>query len=89
MPLDKSENDQNSVTLIDLHILFTCDYWHCMENLRSFKSVMQRYYCAALEKTYECDDPRTFKNKTLPEMQLSARSARTLTEPYVFMSSTT
>ena len=47
-----------------------------MENLGTFKSVMQRYYFAALEKAYECDDPRTFKT-ICPK----CNSARTLTEP--------
>ena len=47
-----------------------------MENLGTSKSVMQRYHFAALEKAYECDDPRTFKT-ICPK----CNSARTLTEP--------
>jgi hypothetical protein len=47
-----------------------------MENLGTPKSVMQRHHSAALEKAYECDDPRTFKT-ICPK----CNSARTLTEP--------
>jgi hypothetical protein len=47
-----------------------------MQYLGSFKSVMQKYYFVALEKTYDCDDPRTFKT-ICPK----CNSARTLTEP--------
>ena len=32
-----------------------------LENMSSFESVMQGYDFTALEKIYDCDDPRTFE----------------------------
>ena len=62
----------------------TCRIWNSladelnfnMDSLNSFKSVMSKYYFAALETCYNCEDPRTLKT-----ICLKCNSSRSLTRP--------
>ena len=48
----------------------------CMDNLNSFKSVINKYYYTSLATTYDPDNPRTFKT-----ICCKCNTPRSLTRP--------